>query len=129
MQAEDREAELDRLREQVIEEVMGRTPARVMIETGKMINVSYRRGEHEPNYSRDIAAAWLVVRNIEHRGYYWKIHTPFRQGDPHFAGVTPQGITGWNGRPDFEGSGETMPEAICKAALLVVRAERKQGAG
>ncbi len=75
-------------------------------------------------YSTEFAAAWLVVAHLT-KHYHWRISSPF--DPPHgetlwFAGLTPHGCTGWNGRPDLECGGETGPEAICLVALKAVGA-------
>jgi hypothetical protein len=67
--------------------------------------------------STDIAAAWEVVEKINEK-YHWKLHSPFITGSEWFIGFTPHGVTGWNGTPDFNASGNTAPLAICRAALL-----------
>lgn len=82
-----------------------------------------------PPYSTDIAAAWLVVEKLSDR-FHCRIKTPFMAGEKYFAGFTPLGVTGWNGRPDHEGSGDTAPLAICLAALATSpRCESVTGGG
>jgi hypothetical protein len=73
-----------------------------------------------PHYSTDIAAAWLVMDEMDRRGFHGRLTTPFEPGQPYFAGFTPHGMSGWNGRPDHEGSGDTPSLAICRAALAAV---------
>lgn len=73
-------------------------------------------------YSTDISAAWLVVEELNKRGYWCQMRTPFQAGDDgdgYWAGFTPHGVSGWNGRPDHWTSAETLPLAICLAALRV----------
>lgn len=70
-----------------------------------------------PPFSTHIAQAWEIVEELDQRGFHWKIQTPFAPGRAFFAGFTPHNTTGWNGRPDFLGEGETAPAAICRAAL------------
>lgn len=77
-----------------------------------------------PAFSTNIGAAWLVVQELE-SAFHATLKTPFMKGDMYWAGFTPLGATGWNGRPDFSGKGHTMPLAICHSALLVVRARRR----
>ena len=69
-----------------------------------------------PDFYHDIAAAWLLIEKLSER-FHWRIDSPFDVGDPWLAGVTPLGISGWNGRPDFRASGPTFPAAITLAAL------------
>jgi hypothetical protein len=68
-------------------------------------------------YSTSIAVAWAVVEKMGERGFHCRIVTPFYPGRPYHVGFTPHGTTGWNGRHDHEGSADTMPHAICLAAL------------
>lgn len=70
-----------------------------------------------PQYSTGIFSAWLVVEAMAKRGFHARLKTPFTPDDPYFAGFTPHGSTGWSGRGDYEASGETLPLAICLAAL------------
>ncbi len=83
--------------------------------------VSYKDSPYStmvcPRFSRDLAEAWKLVRHVERLGFHWRIQTPFQPGEPYFAGFTPHGVTGWNGRPDFQGSGPTPEIAICDAFL------------
>jgi ABA sandwich protein len=74
-----------------------------------------------PRYSTDFSAAWGVVEEMERRGFHGVVRTPFTPEDGYHAGYTPHGSTGWNGRPDHRGSGETAPLAICRAALAAVQ--------
>lgn len=82
-------------------------------------------GEWQP--SRDIIAAWEVVEKLMQR-YHWRLSTPFEALDQHYAGLTPLGMTGWNGRPDILAGAVTMPLAICRAALLSALPSAVQGA-
>jgi hypothetical protein len=51
-------------------------------------------------------------------GFWWKITSPFtKENTKWFAGLTPHGVTGWNSRPDYQGSGETLGEAIKDAMM------------
>lgn len=77
-----------------------------------------------PHYSTDIAAAWQVVEKLGDK-FHCRISTPFFDGRPCFAGFTRKGTTGWNGKPDFEASGDTVPAAICRAALKEVKLNDK----
>ena len=79
-----------------------------------------------PRYSTDLRAAFELVAEIEARGYWLRLVSPFQPGQPWWAGFTPLGVTGWNGRPDYEASGPTPMVAICRAALLTVSGEAAQ---
>ncbi len=73
-----------------------------------------------PHYSTEMGDAWEIVGEMEQRGYWCQMRTPFQappDGDGHWAGFTPHGTSGWNGRPDHWTSAETLPLAICRAAL------------
>lgn len=52
--------------------------------------------------------------------YHWLIKSPFMDGDPWFAGLTLKGVTGWNGVPDYYGSGLTLTEAVMCAVSLIM---------
>lgn len=52
--------------------------------------------------------------------YHWLIKSPFTSGASWFAGLTPHGVSGWNGSPDFMAEGSTEMEAVCKVALMAV---------
>jgi len=56
--------------------------------------------------------------------YHWIIKSPFRNGLKWFAGLTLLGVSGWNGRPDFNASGNTEMEAVCRVALKVVEEDK-----
>jgi hypothetical protein len=69
-----------------------------------------------PYFSRNIHAAWMIVEKL--MPVYWlTVRTPFEAGSKYNAGFTRLGATGWNGRADYTGQGESAPEAICRAAL------------
>ena len=65
--------------------------------------------------------AWMVVEKMKDK-YHWVIKSPFEKGDTYMAGLTPLGVTGWNGRPDFMAQADTAPMAICLASLAVLEA-------
>jgi hypothetical protein len=74
--------------------------------------------------SRDIRVAWDVIVAMQDRGWWARLLTPFDPADPlYFCGFAPHGISGWNGRPDFEAGAETAPLAICRAALMTLAAQ------
>lgn len=72
-----------------------------------------------PWFSRSIDAAWMIVEALEKRGLWCQMRTPF-DDDGYWAGFTPHNTTGWNGKPDHWTQAETMPLAICLAALKTV---------
>ena len=45
-------------------------------------------------------------------GHWYRLSSPFQPDDGYHAGLTPHGVTGWNGRPDYRGDGQTLEEAI-----------------
>jgi len=68
--------------------------------------------------STEITSAWVVVQTLHRRGYWCQMRTPFDDDDPRcWAGFTPHGMSGWNGRPDHWTHAKTLPLAICLAAL------------
>lgn len=78
--------------------------------------VSFHQGF--PRYSSKVNAAFELVEKLAAE-YHWEIKSPFREGSPWVAGLTPLGVTGWNGRPDYQAPGQTMPLAVCRAALVL----------
>lgn len=70
--------------------------------------------------SRAMVDAWRVVRMMGTRGFHAKLQTPFIPGDANHAGFTQHGTSGWNGRPDYGGDADSMPLAICRAALAAL---------
>lgn len=64
-----------------------------------------------------------VLDYMADRGYHARVQTPFEPGQPYFCGFTPHGVTGWNGRPDYEAGADSLGLAICWAALATVRAQ------
>jgi|SRR3990167_2953537 len=80
--------------------------------------------EWEPMiFSTAIVLAWRVVEHICQTKKMWcEMRTPFGEGqhnDGYWCGFTPHLTTGWNGRPDGNTQGSTLPIAICRAALKV----------
>lgn len=91
-----------------------------------------------PFYSSREGDAWGAVEVFaKRRKMHACVRTPFdtRRRDPrmdddedhshpsfplYWAGFTPMGATGWNGRDDWRASGETMPLAVCRAILRAV---------
>ena len=63
------------------------------------------------------AGVEAVVKNREQAGFHWLVKSPFQDGEPYWAGLTPKGVSGWNGKPDFYQSGSAEPIARCLAAL------------
>jgi len=62
-----------------------------------------------------------VMDEVTSRGeWWWNTRGPFNVGEPHFAGLNPISTTGWNGRNDYEGQGESWMEAFCKALLAMI---------
>ena len=60
-------------------------------------------------YSTDISAAWQVVEKIRTIDTYIEISNGWQPEQFWRVKLTPEGIDAW---------GRTLPEAICKAALL-----------
>lgn len=65
-----------------------------------------------------IGDAWLVVEKLQNR-FWLELKSPCSSGGKWFASFAPLGASGWNGQPDFCGTGETAPLAVCRAALAV----------
>ena len=64
---------------------------------------------------------YTVLDYLIKSGWHWRITSPFSPQEPWFAGLTPIGVSGFNGRPDFEAWGSTLGNAVCRAAVLCVR--------
>jgi len=64
----------------------------------------------------------LVIERMQQAGYWLSLKSPFRPGLDWHAGFTPHDMTGWNGRPDHEGSSDTAPLAVALAALKALGA-------
>lgn len=73
-----------------------------------------------PHYSTDLTAAMQLAEKLTDR-FHWRICSPFDQEGEWFAGLTPLGVTGWNGRPDYEASAYTLSVAISLAAYRALR--------
>lgn len=54
-------------------------------------------------------------------GFHAQLKTPFTDGhgDQCWAGLTPLGMGGWNGCPDYKEGAPTLPLAVVKAALSI----------
>jgi hypothetical protein len=53
--------------------------------------------------------------------FHLVIKTPFEIGEPYFIAATPLGVTGWNGKPDYEASGGTLDEAVKNLAEAIAK--------
>lgn len=82
--------------------------------------------ERVPDYSITWEGMRLVVESMQAKGWWLVLKSPFVLGEPYYAGFTPLGTSGWNGRPDFGASGDDAPHAVCLAALLALEATREQ---
>lgn len=77
--------------------------------------------------SRQMFWGWEVIREMREHGYWCEMRSPWTTDDDAqwWAGFTPHGTTGWNGRPDHWHSGDTLSEAVCRAAVAAML-ERKE---
>lgn len=96
------------------------------IPSGKPRRTHEIDARHVPWFSRSWEAAGMVVEQMATRGYWCQMRTPFEpHGGPDcWAGFTPHSTTGWNGRPDHWTQAETIPLAICLAALATLEASQ-----
>lgn len=69
-----------------------------------------------PSFSTDPCACYSLKLKMTER-FHWIIKSPFSPNLEWHAGLTPLNITGWNGVPDFQESGETEMIAVCKVSL------------
>lgn len=65
-----------------------------------------------------IDQAMWIQNELEKRGFHMRLCSPFRPGEKWFAGFTKHGVTGFNGKPDFEAGATTPMRAIVIAGLL-----------
>lgn len=79
----------------------------------------------EPWFESSIEAAFQVVEKMRERGYWCEMRNDFTKAARAdcWAGFTPLGVTGWNGVPDNWTCADTLPLAICRAALKAARAK------
>ena len=64
----------------------------------------------------------LAVEAMDKRGMWCQIKSPFELGSDWWAGFTPHGTTGWNGKPDFRGNNQKPWFAVYEAARKAVTA-------
>jgi hypothetical protein len=74
-----------------------------------------------PDYARQPREMLDVQSQMERLGFWLWLQSPWRDGDPWRAGFTERGVTGFNGRPDHEATGDSGPEAVARAAVKAVR--------
>ena len=76
------------------------------------IDDGYSKKAWRPTTS--IEQAMMCAKKMEDK-WHWELYSPFIIDEPYFAGFTPLGVTGWNGRPDHQKGAETPELAICLA--------------
>lgn len=74
----------------------------------------------EPQYATEPDAMFALLAEMEKRGLWAQLQSAWTPGGLCWAGFTPHGFTGWNGRADYRSHGTTLPEAVARAALLYV---------
>lgn len=89
------------------------------IPSGKPWKTHHIDSKPLPSYSGNPSHTYGVMMEATDK-YHWVIKSPFTRGGEWFAGLTPYGVTGWNGKPDFSATGKTMQEAVCKCILTTV---------
>lgn len=52
---------------------------------------------------------------MQNRGYWMVLKSPFEPRGSWFCGFTPLGASGWNGQPDYHGTGSYAQEAAVNA--------------
>lgn len=72
-----------------------------------------------PHFTTSPDACYCLKLKMAEK-YHWIIRSPFTNGASWFAGLTPHGMIGFNGKPDFQVEGNTEMEAVCKAALATI---------
>jgi hypothetical protein len=86
------------------------------IPSGKPIKTHAIDAEPIPCFSTNAKACYNLKLYMAKK-YWWEIRSPFYEGQPWFAGLTPHYTTGWNGEPNNKESGETEMIAVCRSAL------------
>ncbi len=81
---------------------------------------AWTRDNGPRHYSTDAQALAVLKKFMITQGLWWQIRSPFYEGQPWHAGLTPFRTTGWNGRPDWRASGKTEAIACCRAALMTL---------
>lgn len=70
-----------------------------------------------------------LLAELTRRGWWVEIRTPFQPGTQagalYWAGLTPLGTTGWNGRPDVHVGDLTLRGALSRAVLLALSMESR----
>lgn len=113
--------ELDAL---VAEKVMGWTPRGPHPIFASRVFATGHSDTFAPYFSSDVLAAWQVVQKMRELGWWMRLQSPFESDDSTWnAGFTAHSCTGWNGRPDHSGQGDTAPLAICLASLKALGVE------
>lgn len=73
-----------------------------------------------------VSSTWegmgTLIAAVLKRGWWCVVKSPFEGGQPWHAGFTPLGTTGWNGRPDWKGSGDDAPMAVALAVKEMIAA-------
>ena len=113
---------------EVAQRVMGFTAAEVdaerWCEQGSVTDCA-RKVRDVPEYSADIAAAWIVVEQVLFHGAY--CHDEQRNGMTDFRlefnpyARTFEARFSWSSSFAVSGHGKEPPEAICRAALAAVK--------
>lgn len=115
------ENELREMDAAIGEEVMG------WDRDGELVRIpGANTGFNEPPDFSDangFGAMAMVLKRMSQLGYWAVLKTPFTDDGSYSCGFTPKGVTGWNGRPDYFIMAESLPLAVCGAALLVVRGQ------
>lgn len=70
-----------------------------------------------------------MLADLTRRGWWTEIKSPFQPGTPngdlYWAGLTPLGTSGWNGRPDHQVGDVSLRGALWRAMLLAFMAEKE----
>lgn len=96
----------------------------------KLPNGEYEFSEHPPAYFDDMVALSAAKEVCSQRGMFWRAHSPahWEEDDlDYWFGFTTIGFTGWNGRSEYEGHGETLALAICNAILELPKVKNANG--
>lgn len=78
-----------------------------------------------PDYSQDISETWNVVAAANRYYDHWlHLKTPCISGEPYQAAFAQHGCETWNHEHTYGATGKSVPEAICKAFLLMIQGRK-----
>lgn len=84
-------------------------------------------GNWLPRYHDSWDAMRPVVEEMKRRGWWCRMQSPFdpsiEAASKYTAGFCPLSTTGWNGQMDHSAQSDSLPTAVCLAALKALESE------